>query len=220
MSVIGTFRKVKAGTKFWHLGLQENVKSDRDIIIEITQTCVGNNFIFGFKTEKNMFAENGLMRNKASEMMIDFSKTEEYVFTKNIIDIFHVEPVYGNKSDKIIHENTTKFFLDKFHEFSFQKMAIPKERLEKYDEFLPKIEGQEVRTIMTFDESHEHNLKLAKKINHNSFYPIRPSRNYMFIDPKLAEEIIELGKKNIQEIEESMKTFSKDFNEKFPNGIV
>lgn len=90
---IGTYREIERGTTFFSIAIQENVKSDRNIVIEITNTCIGSDFVFGVIMNINRFFGNSKRLN--GDVSINYDKTKPYTLPQPIL--MYEEPIYKNK---------------------------------------------------------------------------------------------------------------------------
>lgn len=214
-NIIGTHRKIPKGKVFWSVGLQENVKADRDIYIEITNTCIGNTFVFGFKVDKSFLSN--VNRNVNFEIMVDINKTEEYILPVKF-DWHSLQPVYGYDkllSDTAVQSNVGQnlAYDAKFIQDIILGVDLP-ENTNQIDYFslMTKVYGHKPINEMNDLE------KVVSKIDFNSRFPIAVNSNYVFAYENVSEDIIESGKQNTKMFDDFFRQFMKSCQ--IPSHIV
>ena len=80
---IGELRLIPAGVKVWSISLQKNVTFDKDVIVEITNTCHGDDFYFFGKMKTVLFNAPGMIPGIMDDTngnlgSIDIRETKSY----------------------------------------------------------------------------------------------------------------------------------------------
>ncbi len=76
---IGDYRLIPKGKKVFSISLQENVIFEKDMVIEITHTCIGNNCVFA-NLMLVLFEASfpGIAPKAHGEVSVDFNETLPY----------------------------------------------------------------------------------------------------------------------------------------------
>ena len=84
---IGELRKIPAGKFFRSIALQMNIASDRDVVFEVTNICLGSEFVFG-DIQTIFYGPYIAGRSKSvnCQLSINYPETEPYQMPKGILE--------------------------------------------------------------------------------------------------------------------------------------
>lgn len=79
MSKVGDLRLVKSGTTVWSICNQDNIVTTKDTVVEICNTCYGNDAVFVKPKEViGMTGIPGLIGKGKDEWSLSYKNTEPY----------------------------------------------------------------------------------------------------------------------------------------------